>query len=224
MQSIRAPLVDTGTFVYEVHVGVGSIVQPGNVLVTLETPDMFWEVFAPCEGVVEDVKARAGTRVTQGTELLRLAAPGAFVQQRPAMSRGDETQESAVAGDGIHPEIARIMEESARQAIFEVDLEIRSAGEQCTPEQLFARQQLRTLQLFMPASNAYIASIQEGGRAQDQNDEIQLLHEEVRAMQEQQGQPQTSLDQLVGFWQRHPFLVGWFGASAVHAMKRRRLS
>jgi hypothetical protein len=120
----------------------------------------------------------------------------------------------------IHPEIARIMEESARQAILEVDLEMRAAGETWTQDQTFARQQLRTIELFMPRSNAYIASINEDGWREDVLDGFEATRDALRRV-ENKPVPKTTLDQVVDSARRHPVLTGWFGAQLLHKLRRR---
>jgi pyruvate/2-oxoglutarate dehydrogenase complex dihydrolipoamide acyltransferase (E2) component len=221
MTIVRIPPVEDGTFISQVHIQPGTRVSAGNPLVTLETPSLLWDIEAQFDGYVHGLYLRAGQHVAEGAPLASLCD---FPLPSGQASRVPPTKGSqrAAADDEapIHPEIARIMEESARRAIEEVDLEMKAAAEQWTPEQVFAKQQLRTIELFMPASNAFIASIREDGWRDDLLGTLEKNAEVLRAV-EKKPAPQTSLDQLVDVWSRHPFLVGWFGADFVHKLRRR---
>ena len=99
---------------------------------------------------------------------------------------------------------------------------MQAAAVRWSAAQVFARQQLRTLELFMPASNAYIDSIRHDGRAEQLLRRLEAVQEEIRATGQRQPAFRSSLDQLAGLWRRHPFLVGFFGAGLLRDLRRRR--
>ena len=217
---VCAPALDSGAAeVAQIHVTAGAHVAAGDILLTLETPCVYVDVEAPSAGIVRSLAVGAGQRVIEGGQLLVLG------DVRKAMTSGPAVEGDAPCDSGesaIDPEIARIMEESARQAIFEVELEMQAAAVRWSAAQVFARQQLRTLELFMPASNAYIDSIRRDGRAEQLLRRLEAVQEEIRATGQRQPAFRSSLDQLAGLWRRHPFLVGFFGAGLLRDLRRRR--
>lgn len=91
-------------------------------------------------------------------------------------------------------------------------------------EQIFARQQLRAIALFMPASDAYIASIRERAAREDLAYQLDVVNDSVKdavRVVEERTVAKTSLDKLVDVWRRHPLLVGWFGADLLHKLRGR---
>ena len=117
MLTIRAPAVEDGTVVALVHVAAGAMVGQGELLVTPETPSIFLEVVAPAEGFVQHVAVAVGSGVVEGSELAVLGAVD-HLGMAQAVSRAERPTQEADEGDSIHSEVARIIEESARQALI----------------------------------------------------------------------------------------------------------
>jgi pyruvate/2-oxoglutarate dehydrogenase complex dihydrolipoamide acyltransferase (E2) component len=194
------------------------MIRNGELLVILQEPQALVEVCSHVNGVVHCVNLAVGAMVAEGNALLSVDT-SADTAPLPIVPPPDQTTSHADP-EYIDPEIARIMEESARQAIFEVELEMKASGESWDRSQIFARQQLRTIELFMPASNAYIAHIREDGWREDVLDSLDANRAVLERIDSKPA-TKTSLDQLADFWRRHPFLVGFFGAELAHKLKRR---
>ncbi|WP_405222560.1 dihydrolipoyl dehydrogenase [Lentisalinibacter sediminis] len=86
---IRVP--DIGDFdevdVIEVHVAEGDEIAAEDPIVTLETDKASMDLPAPRAGRVESVLVKTGDKVSEGSELLRLAGSG------------DETEDASASGD-----------------------------------------------------------------------------------------------------------------------------
>jgi pyruvate dehydrogenase E2 component (dihydrolipoamide acetyltransferase) len=83
---VRVP--DIGDFkdvpIIEVMVKAGDTIQPEQPLVTLESDKASMEVPSPLGGVVQDLKAKVGDRVSEGTIILTLRTSAAAAQQPAA--------------------------------------------------------------------------------------------------------------------------------------------
>src|SRR6478672_9233972 len=83
---VRVP--DIGDFedvpIIEVMVKAGDTVKPEQPLVTLESDKASMEVPSPLGGVVQDLKAKVGDRVSEGTIILTLRTSAAAAQQPAA--------------------------------------------------------------------------------------------------------------------------------------------
>ena len=83
---VRVP--DIGDFkdvpIIEVMVKAGDTVKPEQPLVTLESDKASMEVPSPLGGVVQDLKAKIGDRVSEGTVILTLRTDAAAAQAQPA--------------------------------------------------------------------------------------------------------------------------------------------
>src|SRR5437773_8847123 len=83
---VRVP--DIGDFkdvpIIEVMVKAGDTIQPEQPLVALESDKASMEVPSPLGGVVEDLKAKIGDRVSEGTVILTLRTGAAAAQAQPA--------------------------------------------------------------------------------------------------------------------------------------------
>src|SRR4029077_7472293 len=83
---VRVP--DIGDFkdgpIIEVMVKAGDTIKPEQPLVTLESDKASMEVPSPLGGVVQDLKAKIGDRVSEGTVILTLRTGAAAGQARPA--------------------------------------------------------------------------------------------------------------------------------------------
>ena len=83
---VRVP--DIGDFkdvpIIEVMVKAGDTVKPEQPLVTLESDKASMEVPSPLGGVVQDLKAKIGDRVSEGTVILTLLTDAAAAQAQPA--------------------------------------------------------------------------------------------------------------------------------------------
>ena len=91
---VRVP--DIGDFkdvpIIEVMVKAGDTIQPEQPLVTLESDKASMEVPSPLGGVVQDLKAKVGDRVSEGSVILTLLTDAAAAQAQsaaaaPTMSR-----------------------------------------------------------------------------------------------------------------------------------------
>jgi len=83
---VRVP--DIGDFkdvpIIEVMVKAGDTVKPEQPLVTLESDKASMEVPSPLGGVVQDLKAKIGDRVSEGTVILTLRTDAAAAQAQPS--------------------------------------------------------------------------------------------------------------------------------------------
>jgi pyruvate dehydrogenase E2 component (dihydrolipoamide acetyltransferase) len=83
---VRVP--DIGDFkdvpIIEVMVKVGDTVKPEQPLVTLESDKASMEVPSPLGGVVQDLKAKIGDRVSEGSVILTLLTDAAAAQAKSA--------------------------------------------------------------------------------------------------------------------------------------------
>ena len=79
---------DIGDFkdvpIIEVMVKTGDTIKPEQPLVTLESDKASMEVPSPLGGVVQDLKAKVGDRVSEGTVILTLRTGAAAAQAQPA--------------------------------------------------------------------------------------------------------------------------------------------
>ena len=82
---VRVP--DIGDFkdvpIIEVMVKAGDTIKPEQPLVTLESDKASMEVPSPLGGVVQDLKAKVGDRVSEGTVILTLRTDAAAAQAQP---------------------------------------------------------------------------------------------------------------------------------------------
>ena len=83
---VRVP--DIGDFkdvpIIEVMVKAGDTVKPEQPLITLESDKASMEVPSPLGGVVQELKAKIGDRVSEGTVILTLRTGSAVAQAQPA--------------------------------------------------------------------------------------------------------------------------------------------
>jgi pyruvate dehydrogenase E2 component (dihydrolipoamide acetyltransferase) len=83
---VRVP--DIGDFkdvpIIEVMVKAGDTIQPEHPLVTLESDKASMEVPSPLGGVVQDLKAKVGDRVSEGSVILTLLTDAAAAQAQSA--------------------------------------------------------------------------------------------------------------------------------------------
>src|SRR5947209_2947805 len=83
---VRVP--DIGDFkdvpIIEVMVKPGDTIKPEQPLVTLESDKASMEVPSPLGGVVRELKAKIGDRVSEGTVILTLRTGAAAAQAQPA--------------------------------------------------------------------------------------------------------------------------------------------
>src|SRR4051812_39298100 len=83
---VRVP--DIGDFkdvpIIEVMVKAGDTIKPEQPLVTLESDKASMEVPSPLGGVVQDLKAKVGDRVSEGSVILTLRTETAATQAQPA--------------------------------------------------------------------------------------------------------------------------------------------
>jgi pyruvate dehydrogenase E2 component (dihydrolipoamide acetyltransferase) len=83
---VRVP--DIGDFkdvpIIEVMVKAGDTIKPEQPLVTLESDKASMEVPSPLGGVVQDLKAKVGDRVSEGSVILTLLTDAAAAQAQPA--------------------------------------------------------------------------------------------------------------------------------------------
>jgi len=83
---VRVP--DIGDFkdvpIIEVMVKAGDTIQPEQPLVTLESDKASMEVPSPLGGVVQDLKAKVGDRVSEGSVILTLLTDAAAAQAQSA--------------------------------------------------------------------------------------------------------------------------------------------
>jgi len=83
---VRVP--DIGDFkdvpIIEVMVKAGDMIKPEQPLVTLESDKASMEVPSPLGGVVQDLKAKVGDRVSEGSVILTLLTDAAAAQAQPA--------------------------------------------------------------------------------------------------------------------------------------------
>lgn len=109
--AVRMPATEPFNDVYQVHVAAGTFMRKGQPVATLTRPD----------GVREVVRADAAGRVVSvAVGPLHMLVPDdeLLVLDSVALAERTAQQDSALAREAIHPE-TRIMEESARQAVWE---------------------------------------------------------------------------------------------------------
>ncbi|MEM8977027.1 MAG: dihydrolipoyl dehydrogenase [Pseudomonadota bacterium] len=102
MAAIEVKVPDIGDFedvpVIEIHVEAGSVVQPEDPLITLESDKATLDVPSPSAGKVVEMKVTLGDRLSQGSLILMLEAEGAASEAAPAAaSPQEETTPAPVA-------------------------------------------------------------------------------------------------------------------------------
>jgi len=107
--TVRVP--DIGDFrdveIIEVLVAPGQRVEQETALITLESDKATLDIPSPAAGVVRELLVAAGDRVSEGTQILKLAA-AADAKQGQKQKRGAAAQSSAAsAGEGPTPEAPR---------------------------------------------------------------------------------------------------------------------
>ncbi|MEM7751294.1 MAG: FAD-dependent oxidoreductase, partial [Pseudomonadota bacterium] len=94
MAAIEVKVPDIGDFedvpVIEIHVEAGSVVQPEDPLITLESDKATLDVPSPCAGKVVEMKVALGDRLSQGSLILMLEAEGAASEAAPAAAPPQE--------------------------------------------------------------------------------------------------------------------------------------
>lgn len=88
MAAIEVKVPDIGDFedvpVIEIHVEPGSVVQPEDSLITLESDKATMDVPSPAAGKVVELKVTLGDRIGEGSVILILEAEGAAAEAAPA--------------------------------------------------------------------------------------------------------------------------------------------
>src|SRR5438128_3104379 len=91
MSTIEVKVPDIGDFkdvpVIEILVKSGDTVKPEDPLVTLESDKATMDVPSPQGGVVQDLKAKVGDKVSEGSVLLTLASATEGATQAKAPAR-----------------------------------------------------------------------------------------------------------------------------------------
>jgi pyruvate dehydrogenase E2 component (dihydrolipoyllysine-residue acetyltransferase) len=102
MSTIEVKVPDIGDFkdvpVIEVLVKPGDAVKAEDSLVTLESDKATMDVPSPTAGVVKDLKAKVGDKVSEGSVLLTIDADGAGAAKPAAPSSAQTSPPSAPAG------------------------------------------------------------------------------------------------------------------------------
>ncbi len=122
--------------------------------------------------------------------------------------------------DGESPVPPAVLESIARRVLAEVMAEEVRRGQPYEEEQ---RRQLAVARGEVLCLE-WMRDQQAHSQHQELLAELQALRHATANMERRQAAQAESSPgtQLVDLWRRHPFLVGWFGAGAVHAMKRGR--
>ena len=112
---VRVP--DIGDFkdvpIIEVMVKAGDTVKPEQPLVTLESDKASMEVPSPLGGVVQDLKAKIGDRVSEGTVILTLRTGAAVAQAQPAAPAAAAAPAKPAAPAAALPQAERSLSEMA---------------------------------------------------------------------------------------------------------------
>ena len=117
---VRVP--DIGDFkdvpIIEVMVKIGDTVKPEQSLVTLESDKASMEVPSPLGGVVQDLKAKIGDRVSEGSVILTLLTDAAAAQAKsaaaaPTMATPAKPAAPAAAPPAALPQAERSLSEMA---------------------------------------------------------------------------------------------------------------
>ncbi|WP_029585693.1 dihydrolipoyllysine-residue acetyltransferase [Bradyrhizobium sp. URHD0069] len=112
---VRVP--DIGDFkdvpIIEVMVKAGDTVKPEQPLVTLESDKASMEVPSPLAGVVQDLKAKIGDRVSEGTVILTLRTGAAAAQAQPAAPAAAAAPAKPAAPAAALPPAERSLSEMA---------------------------------------------------------------------------------------------------------------
>ena len=117
---VRVP--DIGDFkdvpIIEVMVKAGDTVKPEQPLVTLESDKASMEVPSPLGGVVQDLKAKIGDRVSEGSVILTLLTDAAAAQAKsaaaaPTMATPAKPAAPAAAPPAALPQAERSLSEMA---------------------------------------------------------------------------------------------------------------
>ncbi len=95
MAAIEVKVPDIGDFedvpVIEIHVEAGSVVQPEDPLITLESDKATLDVPSPAAGKVIEMKVALGDRLSEGGLILMLEAEGAAAEAAPAAAPAQES-------------------------------------------------------------------------------------------------------------------------------------
>ena len=116
---VRVP--DIGDFkdvpIIEVMVKAGDTIQPEQPLVTLESDKASMEVPSPLGGVVQDLKAKVGDRVSEGTIILTLRTSAAAAQQ-PAAPAASAAPAKPAAPAAAPPSAEPSLSETAADILY----------------------------------------------------------------------------------------------------------
>src|SRR5438045_4314452 len=104
--AVPVEVPDIGDFedvpVIEIHVSPGDTVAVDDPLLTLESDKATMDVPAPFAGVVRELQAKVGDRVSQGTALLTLerSEDSDSEEEHDSTSTDGQSKAAAVASDG----------------------------------------------------------------------------------------------------------------------------
>src|SRR3954447_24449036 len=116
---VRVP--DIGDFkdvpIIEVMVKAGDTVKPEQPLITLESDKASMEVPSPLGGVVQDLKAKIGDRVSEGTVILTLRT-GAAAAQQPAAPAAAAAPANPAAPAAAPPSAEPSLSETAADILY----------------------------------------------------------------------------------------------------------
>ena len=119
---VRVP--DIGDFkdvpIIEVMVKAGDTIKPEQALVTLESDKASMEVPSPLGGVVQDLKAKVGDRVSEGAVILTLVTDAAAAQARPAAPASPATPATAAAKPAAPAAAPSAPAPSQPEAVFDI--------------------------------------------------------------------------------------------------------
>ena len=117
---VRVP--DIGDFkdvpIIEVMVKAGDTVKPEQPLVTLESDKASMEVPSPLGGVVQELKAKIGDRVSEGTVILTLRTGAAAAQAQPAAPAAAAAPAKRAAPAAALPPAERGLSEMAADILY----------------------------------------------------------------------------------------------------------
>ena len=107
MSAIEVKVPDIGDFkdvpIIEVFVKPGDAVKAEDSLVTLESDKATMDVPSPAAGIVKDLKAKVGDKVSEGSVLLTIDADGAGARAAPKAAAAPSSQPPAVAASQPSP-------------------------------------------------------------------------------------------------------------------------
>ncbi|AEJ02810.1 dihydrolipoamide dehydrogenase [Nitrosomonas sp. Is79A3] len=130
-QVVEIKIPDIGDFkdvpVIELLVSPGDTVEKETSLITLETDKASMEVPSPYAGIVQEIKVKAGDKVSEGSVILTLA-----VTEQPAAATHSEatttTSEKAIAAPIVTPPPAPISPQSIPLGDIHADVVVLGAG------------------------------------------------------------------------------------------------